>query len=58
MGHPQQSATHVRGDNSTAAIGVANNTIKQRQSKAMDMRFFWLQDREAQEHFQILLAQK
>jgi hypothetical protein len=49
MGHPQP-ATHVRGDNSTA-IGIANNTIKQRRSKAMDMRFFWLQDREAQQHF-------
>jgi hypothetical protein len=49
MGHPQPP-THVRGDNSTA-IGIANDTIKQRRSKAIDMRYFWLQDREAQEQF-------
>lgn len=49
MGHPQPP-THVRGDNSTA-IGIANNTIKVRRSKAIDMRYFWLQDREAQKHF-------
>jgi hypothetical protein len=49
MGHPQPP-THVRGDNSTA-IGVANDTIKVRRSKAIDMKFFWLQDREAQEQF-------
>ena len=49
MGHPQPP-THVRGDNSTA-IGIANRTIKQRRSKAMDMRYFWLQDRDAQGQF-------
>jgi hypothetical protein len=49
MGHPQPPI-HVRGDNSTA-IGIANKTIKQRRSKSMDMRYFWLQDREAQSQF-------
>jgi hypothetical protein len=49
MGHPQPP-THVRGDNSTA-IGIANKTIKQRRSKSMDMRYFWLQDRDAQGQF-------
>ena len=49
MGH-LQPPTHCRGDNSTA-IGIANHTIKQRRSKAMDMRYFWLQDREAQNQF-------
>jgi hypothetical protein len=47
MGHPQPPTTHVHGDNSTA-IGIANKTIKQRCSKSMDMRYFWLQDRDAQ----------
>jgi hypothetical protein len=49
MGHPQP-ATHIRGDNSTT-IGITNRTIKQRRSKAMDMRYFWLQDRDAQAQF-------
>jgi hypothetical protein len=49
MGHPQPP-THCRGDNSTA-IGIANRTIKQRCSKAMDMRCCWLQDCEAQQQF-------
>ena len=49
IGHPQP-ATRVRGDNSTA-IGIANKKIKQRRSKAIDMRFYWLQDREAQSQF-------
>ena len=49
MGH-HQSPTHCRGDNSTT-IGIANRTIKQRQSKAMDMRYLWLQNRDTQEQF-------
>jgi hypothetical protein len=53
MGH-QQPPTHVCGDNSTA-IGIANKTIKQRHSKAMDMRYFWLQDRNAQGQFKYYL---
>jgi hypothetical protein len=49
MGHPQ-TPTHGRDDNSIA-IGIANRTIKQRRSKAMDMRHFWMQDREVQQQF-------
>src|SRR5687767_8450620 len=49
MGHPQ-AATHIRGNNSMA-IGIANNSIKQRRSKAIEMRFFWLQDQQAQDQF-------
>jgi hypothetical protein len=45
-----QLGVFVRGDNSTA-IGIANDTIKVRRSKAIDIKFFWLQDREAQEQF-------
>jgi hypothetical protein len=46
LGHPQPP-TPVQTDNSTAA-GYSNNTIKQKRSKAMDMRFSWLQCRERQ----------
>jgi hypothetical protein len=51
MGHPQPS-TPLQVDNN-CAVGIANRTVKQRRSKAMDMRFYWLQDRTAQEQFHI-----
>jgi hypothetical protein len=47
--HPQRP-TPVQTDNSTAAL-YSNNTIKQKRSKAMDMRFSWLQCRERQRQF-------
>ena len=43
MGHPQPP-TPIRTDNSTAA-GITNNTIRQRRSRSMDMRFYWVRDR-------------
>ena len=49
MGHPQP-ATPMQVDNSTA-VGFANNTIKQKRSKAIDMRFYWIQDRTLQKQF-------
>ena len=39
MGHPQPP-TAIVVDNSTAS-GIANKTVKQRRSKAVDMRFCW-----------------
>ena len=51
MGHPQPP-TPVQVDNSTAC-GIANNTIKQRRSKAIDMRFYWVQDRVDQNQFHV-----
>ena len=54
MGHPQP-ATPIQTDNSFAA-GMANNTVKQRRSKAMDMRFYWIQDRVQQGQFNIYWA--
>ena len=39
----------IQIDNSTAT-GIANNTIKQRRSKAMDMIFHWVRDRTTQKH--------
>jgi hypothetical protein len=52
MGHPQPP-TPIVTDNSTAA-GIANDTIKQKRSKAIDMRFYWLRDRVHQKQFTIL----
>jgi hypothetical protein len=41
---PKQLVTPLRTDNSTA-FGILNETIKQKRSKAMDMRYHWLTDR-------------
>ena len=35
------------------AASIANSTVKLRRSKAMDMRYFWVQDRVNQKHFWI-----
>jgi hypothetical protein len=42
LGHPQPPTPMVT-DNSTTS-GIANNTVKQKRSKAMDMRFYWVRD--------------
>jgi len=46
----KQPRTPMQIDNSTA-IGVANKNIQPRRTKAIDMRFHWLRDREAQKQF-------
>jgi hypothetical protein len=51
MGHPQP-ATPLKTDNSTAS-GILNNTMKQKRSKAIDVRFYWLRDRAKQGQFHI-----
>ena len=51
LGHPQPP-TLIQVDNSTAA-GIANKSVKQRRSKAMDMRFYWIQDRVLQDQFRV-----
>ena len=51
INNPQQP-TPIQVDNSTA-VGIANKSIKQKRSKAMDMRFLWIQDRIIQEHFNV-----
>jgi Reverse transcriptase (RNA-dependent DNA polymerase) len=43
LGHAQPP-TPIATDNSVAA-GIANDTVKQKHSKAMDMRFYWTKDR-------------
>ena len=40
LGH-HQPGTPLKTDNSTGQ-GIINNTIKQKHSKAMDMRYYWL----------------
>ena len=42
MGHPQP-ATPIQTDNA-CANGIANDTVKQKRSRAMDMRFYWVRD--------------
>ena len=51
MGHPQP-ATPMQTDNSTAE-GVINSKIQPKRTKAMDMRFHWLQDRETLKQLRI-----
>ena len=51
MGY-EQLATPLKTDNSTAADGIINNTMKQKRSKAIDVRFYsWLRDRMKQGQF-------
>jgi hypothetical protein len=49
LNHPQPP-TPIKTDNSTAS-GIANNTLKQRKSRAVDMRFYWIRDRVKQNQF-------
>ena len=51
LGHPQPP-TPVQVDNTTAE-GFANDTIKQKRSKAFDMRFYWIKDRVQQNQYMI-----
>ncbi len=51
LGHPQP-ATPIQTDNACAE-GIANDTVKQKRSKAMDMRFYWIRDRVRQGHLKI-----
>ena len=49
MGHPQPP-TPVEVDNQ-CAVGILTDTVKQKRSKSMDMRFFWARDRIRQGQF-------
>jgi hypothetical protein len=54
MGH-KQPQTPMQTDNTTA-LEVVTNNIQPRCTKAMDMRYHWLQCREAQNQFQFFLC--
>jgi hypothetical protein len=47
LGRPQPP-TAIVTDNSTA-----NDTIRQKRSKSMDMRYYWIRDRIRQGHYQV-----
>jgi hypothetical protein len=49
LGHTQPP-TPIQTDNACAS-GIANETIKKRRSKAIDMRFYWVKDRIKQKQF-------
>ena len=51
LGHKQPPAP-LQTDNAMAD-GVINGKVQPKQTKAMDMRFHWLQDQECQEQFRI-----
>ena len=51
LGH-LQPATPIQTDNACAE-GIVNDTVKQRRSKAIDMRFYWVRDRVRQGQFKI-----
>jgi hypothetical protein len=51
LGHTQPP-TPMETDNTTA-IGYSNGTIKQKSTKSMDMRFYWVNDRVKQVQFKI-----
>ena len=51
MGHPQPR-TPIQTNNTTVE-GVINNKIQPKRTKAMDMRYHWLRNREAQGQFNI-----
>ena len=48
-----QGATLIITDNACCE-GIFNNTVKQRRSKAMDMRFYWVKCRIARGQFKLL----
>ena len=52
MGH-NQGKTPVISDNTTT-VGIANKILKHKRSKAIDMKFYWTRDREAQEQFKFI----
>jgi hypothetical protein len=51
MGH-NQYATELKTDNTTED-GIIINTVQQKRSKAMYIRFYWVKDRVEQEQFNV-----
>jgi hypothetical protein len=51
IGHPQPP-TPLQTDNQ-CTDGIVNDTVKQKRSKAIDMRYYWLRDRISQKQFRV-----
>ena len=51
LGH-KQPPTPIQADNTTA-VGLANDSIKQKYSKALNMRWHWLKDQVKLGHFNV-----
>jgi hypothetical protein len=54
LGHPQPPAPLETYN--TTATGYSNGKIKQKRTKAMDMRFYWIKDRVKQGQFNVYWA--
>ena len=54
MGHPQPT-TDIWVDNTTT-FGIANYTVKQQRSRAMNMRYFWVIGKFDTKHFRVRWA--
>ena len=52
MGYPQ-GATKLFSDNETA-VGIANESVKQKRSRSMYMQYHWIQDRVRLGHFNVI----
>jgi hypothetical protein len=48
----------LQTDNSSTAAGIANNSVKQNRSKAIDMHFYWICDRVRQGQFLVYTGKK
>ena len=52
LGYPQHTIQMI-SDNS-CAVGIANNTVKQKRSKAIDMRYHWIRDQVQQRKISVI----
>jgi hypothetical protein len=51
LGHPQpKPPMHC---NSATTVGIATNTVKRQQSRLMEMRYFWVCDKVAQDAYDV-----
>jgi hypothetical protein len=52
MGHPQNATPMIT--NNCTTTGISNDTVKQSQSKANDMCFYWVEDCVCQDQFTVI----
>jgi hypothetical protein len=56
MGHPQPPTGTPLETDSATAVGILRSTVRMKRSKAFDMRYHWLGDREQQKQFNLYWA--